>query len=272
MQLRGRSIVITGAGSGIGKALTLAMAPFGVGLTLVGRRESPLDDVASAARAAGAQARVVATDLTVPGALERIVEVALDEYGKLDVLVNNAGNVRAGRLEKSSPEEIRAQIELNVVAPILLIRLALPALRASGEGLIVNVSSAIALVGMPFYATYAATKAAIANFGEALRRELLGEGVSVLTVYPGATSTPMMESSSAGPEEGFDYEPPEAVAAAILEGIETDQLSVIRGGSTRMAMIQTNREHPEAVDAKLFSMKDRLEAAVSNHSSIRTSS
>jgi uncharacterized oxidoreductase len=109
--------------------------------------------------------------------------------------------------------EVVAQITLNLTAPILLTRAALPALRASGEGLVVHVSSGIGLVGLPFYATYAGTKAGIARFGEALRREMYGEGVHVLTVYPGATSTPMMASSQAGPEHGFQYETPEDVAA-----------------------------------------------------------
>ncbi len=74
----------------------------------------------------------------------------------------------------------------------------MPALRDSGGDLVVVISSAMALVGLPFYATYAGTKAGVAHFAEALRRELYGEGVKVMTVYPGATSTPMMESSQAG--------------------------------------------------------------------------
>lgn len=268
MQLDQRSVVITGAGSGIGRALALAMAPRGVSLTLVGRREGPLADVAAVARTAGAQTRLVVTDLTAPGAPERVLQATLDAFGALHVLVNNAGNVRAGRLERTSEAEIRAQVELNVVAPILLARAAVPALRASGEGLIVNISSAIALVGMPFYTTYAATKAAVAHFGEALRREVSGEGISVLTVYPGATATPMMASSTAGPDEGFTYEPPEAVAEAVVAAIANDEREVIRGGEKRSTMIRNNRENPEAVDAQLLAMKDRLEAAVSAHSSL----
>lgn len=268
MQLQRRSVLITGAGSGIGRGLALALAPSGVRLTLVGRRVAPLAEVAAAARTRGARANVVPLDITQQGAPGKAVRAALEEFGELHILVNNAGNVRAGRLERSTEAEIRAQVELNVVAPILLTRAALPALRGSGEGLVVNVSSAIALVGMPFYATYAATKAAVANFGEALRRELWGEGVSVLTVYPGATSTPMMASSQAGPEEGFAYEPPEAVAEAIVSAIARGGREVIRGGENRMEMIRTNREHPDAVDERLAAMKDRLEVAVSGHSSL----
>lgn len=126
----------------------------------------------------------------------------------------------------------------------------------------------MALVGLPFYATYAATKAGVAHFAEALRRELHGEGVSVLTVYPGATSTPMMESSEAGADLGFDYESPDAVAVAVLTGIADGQISVVRGGSNRTAMITANREDPAALDRTLAERKPALERAVADHSSL----
>jgi uncharacterized oxidoreductase len=184
------------------------------------------------------------------------------------VLVNNAGNVRAGRLEQASEQEILAQLALNLTAPVLLTRAALPALRASGDGLVVLISSGIGLVGLPFYTTYAATKAGIAHFGEALRRELHGEGVGVLTVYPGATSTPMMDSSEAGADLGFEYESPDEVAAAVLTGIADGQLSVVRGGPTRTAMVTANRQDPAAVDRMLAECKPALERAVAGHSSL----
>ena len=102
------------------------------------------------------------------------------------------GEGRAATLE-------RAMIEVDLVAPILLTRAALPALRARGAGLVVNIPSEIALFGVPFYAPHAAAKAGLARIGEALRRELKGEGVQVLTVYPGGTDTPMMKSNRPDP-------------------------------------------------------------------------
>jgi uncharacterized oxidoreductase len=83
-----------------------------------------------------------------------------------------------------------AMIDVNLVAPILLTRAALPALRASGEAMVVNIASGIALIGAPFYTTCAATKAGLARFGDALRRELKGEGIHALTAYPGYSSFP----------------------------------------------------------------------------------
>lgn len=268
MDLRDRSILLTGAGSGIGRALALRLAGQAPRLTLVGRRVQPLEEVAALVRDQGGQAHVVPADVTEPGAAARVAGAAQDHFGGIDVLVNNAGNVRAGRLEEVEEPEILAQVALNLTAPILLTRAALPALRASGDGLVVNISSGIALVGMPFYSTYAAVKAGIAHFGESLRRELYGEGVRVLTVFPGATSTPMMESSKAGPEHGFDYESPEEVAAAIVAGMADGSLTVVRGGERRSQMIALNREDPAEVDRMLAGRKEALEEAVAAHSSL----
>jgi len=268
MDLHDRSILLTGAGSGIGRALALQLADHAPRLTLVGRRAEPLEEVAAQVRERGGQAVVVPSDLTSPGAPSVVVAAAREQFGGIDVLVNNAGNVRAGRLEAVEESEVLAQVALNLTAPILLTRAALPALRSSSDGLVVNISSGIALIGMPFYATYAATKAGISHFGEALRRELYGEGVHVLNVFPGATSTPMMETSKAGAEHGFDYESPENVAAATIVGITDGSLTVIRGGETRTQMIALNRNDPAAVDEMLNGRKPELEQAVAGHSSL----
>src|SRR5271154_5342711 len=145
---------------------------------------------------------------------------------------------------------------------------ALPSLRASGSAMVVNVTSGIALIGAPFYATYAAAKAGLARFGEASRRELKGEGVHVLTVYPGGTDTPMMKTNRAGPELGFGREPAPAVADATIEGIETEAFEVIRGGETRAQMIALNRDNPAAIDERMLAMKPALEEAVKDHSAL----
>ena len=134
--------------------------------------------------------------------------------------------------------------------------------------MVVNVTSGIALIGAPFYTTYAAVKAGLARFGEALRRELKGEGIHVLTAYPGGTDTPMMKSNRAGPELGFSREPASAVADAIIEGIEADAFEVIRGGETRAKMIALNRDDPAAVDERFLGLKPALEDAVKDHSAL----
>jgi len=181
---------------------------------------------------------------------------------------SKAQGLDAGRLENTPEAELQAMIDVDLVAPIMLTRAALPALRAGGDAMVVNVASGIALIGAPFYATYAATKAGLARFGEALRRELKGEGIHVLTVYPGGTDTPMMKSNRAGPELGFSREPASAVADAIVEGIEANAFEVIRGGETRAQMIALNRDNPAAVDERFLSLKSALEEAVKDHAAL----
>lgn len=271
-EISGRSVLITGAGSGIGRATAVEFARRGARLTLTGRREEPLRETAGLVEEAGGEAQVVAGDVVESEARERFIRAASERFGGLDVLVNNAGNVRAGRLENIGEEEIRAQIEVNLTAPILMTREALPALRenggSAGEAAVVNVSSGFGLAAMPFYSTYAATKAGISHFSESLRRELYGEGVHVMNIYPGATETPMMDSNEAGPELGFQYESAEAVAEALVSGLEAGELNVVRGAGDRSEMAEASRENPREMDEQIASMKDDLEAAVEGHRSI----
>lgn len=267
MDLSGKSVLITGAGSGIGRASAVKIAGKGAKLTLTGRREEPLQETAKLVEEAGGEAQVVAGDVTDVSAREQVVQAAV-AFGGLDVLVNNAGNVRAGRLEDLDAEEIHNQIEVNLLAPVLLTRTAIPALRESSNAAIVNVSSGFGLVGMPFYSIYGATKAGIAHFGEALRRELFGEGVHVMTIYPGATETPMMDSNEAGPDLGFQYESAEEVAEALVAGLEAGELEVVRGAEDRSLMMQMTRENPRELDEQVAQMKGELEKAVANHSSM----
>jgi short-subunit dehydrogenase len=141
-------------------------------------------------------------------------------------------------------------------------------LKAGGDGLVVNVASGIALVAMPFYGVYAAAKGGLSKFGEALRRELSGEGVRVMTAYPAATETAMMVSSRIGADQGVVLESPQSVAATIVAGMESGALSAISGGEPRMAMIALNNSEPEKVDAIFAGKKASIEAAVRDHRSL----
>jgi uncharacterized oxidoreductase len=268
MDLEGKRVIITGGSSGIGLATAQAMTAVGAKVFITGRRPDIVAKAVDQLRATHAEASGVAADVMTNDGRARTLEAGLENLGGLDILVNNAGGVRAGRLEDTSEAEIRAMIEVDLVAPILLTRAALPHLRASGDGLVVNVTSGIALIGLPFYSTYAAAKAGFARFSEALRRELKGEGVHVLTVYPGGTDTPMMKSNRAGPELGFGREPAAAVAEAIVAGIRADAFDVVRGGEARDKMIALNRDDPAAIDQRFLGIKPALAEAVRDHSAL----
>jgi uncharacterized oxidoreductase len=268
MNLEGKRVIITGGSSGIGLATAQAMIAGGAKVFITGRRPDAVARAIEQLRTTRAEASGVAADVTTDDGRSSTLSAGLEKLGGLDILVNNAGGVRAGRLEDTSEAEIRAMIEVDLVAPILLTRAALPHLRASGDGLVVNVTSGIALIGLPFYATYAAAKAGFARFGEALRRELKGEDVHVLTVYPGGTDTPMMKSNRAGPELGFGREPASAVAEAIIAGIRANVFDVVRGGEARDKMIALNRDDPAAIDQRFLNIKPALAEAVRDHSAL----
>jgi uncharacterized protein len=268
VKITDRRALITGAGSGIGRELALRFGTAGGTLALVGRRADALEDTATQVRARGGTAHVIPADLADRSAPDRVVAAAVEHLGGLDVLVNNAGNVRAGDLESLSQPDIEAMVDVDLLAPILLTRAALPHLRSAGESLVLGIASGIALVALPYYSVYSAVKAGLAHFDESLRRELLDTGTRVVTVYPGATATPMMDSSDAGEDLGFGRRPVADVVNDIIAGIEADHLEINTALPSRRAMQELNHTDVAAVDDALRPRLAALRAAVSGHRSI----
>jgi len=154
VDLSNASMVITGAVSGIGPALALRLAEDTPRLTLVGRRQQPVDELADRVREQGGQAYGGTAELTEPGAPQTVVASARAGFGGIDVPVDNAGNVRAGRLEGIEESEVMAQVALNRTAPIQFTRAAQPSLRESERGLVTSDASGIGLIVMRFYSIY----------------------------------------------------------------------------------------------------------------------
>jgi short-subunit dehydrogenase len=270
VDLTNRRGIITGAGQGIGRALALEFGRRGGHLLLVGRQWETLTETARLVAAEGGTTEVMVEDLTQPGAAERIAHTVAT-WSTVDLLVNNAGNVRAGRLELTSDADVHSMIDLNLTAPILLTKTLLPVLRRSGEGrgsILLNIASGIALVGMPFYSVYAATKAGLSQFGESLRRELTGAGVHVATVYPGATDTAMMTSQAAGAELGWGRRPLGDVITDLMVALEAGEHEINTAPEGRRDMQQLNITDTMAVDAALAPSLEALELAVRDHRSI----
>jgi len=270
LDLTQRRGVITGAGQGIGRALALEFGRRGGHLLLVGRTLATLTETADLIAAAGGTSEMLVEDLTTDGAVARVAET-IASWDVVDLLVNNAGNVRAGRLELSTDADVLSMITLNLIAPILLTKAMIPALRKSGEGrgsIILGISSGIALVGMPFYAVYGATKGGLSQFDESLRRELIGTGIHVATVYPGATDTDMMTSQNAGAELGWGRRPLEDVITDTITALEAGEHEINTAPESRRQLQQLNITDPMAVDAAIAPTLEALEFAVRDHRSI----
>jgi short-subunit dehydrogenase len=181
-------VAITGASSGLGEALAREFAKIGASVTLVARRRDILERIAGEL---GTKTFVATQDLTEPEHAADWVDAAEQALGPIDVLVSNAGLMSLGAFATLDPKEGDRMIAINFLSPLRLFQAVLPRMRARKRGTIVNVTSIAALVTVPGWSYQAASKAASATLSEALRTELEGSGVHVLTVYPGPTDTPM---------------------------------------------------------------------------------
>jgi short-subunit dehydrogenase len=184
-------VAVTGASSGIGEAIARAFARAGHDVTLVARRKDVLERVAASL---GGRTHVAAHDLVDPTRAADWIPEAEAALGPIDVLVSNAGFMTLGEVARFDPDEADRLVAINMLTPLRLIRAVVPGMIARKRGAIVNVTSIAAFVSMHGWAYQAASKAGSAMFSEALRSELAGTGVDVLTVYPGLTDTPMAQS------------------------------------------------------------------------------
>lgn len=186
-------LLLTGATSGIGRATALAFAGEGARLFLTGRDEGRGEAVRAACAALGAEVRFLSADVTAPGVAERLVGAAVAAFGRLDVLVNNAGILLPGRAEETSDADWERVLSTNVTALFRLSRAAVPVMRAQGGGAIVNVASDWGLVGARGALAYAASKGAVVQITRSMALDHAREGIRVNAVCPGDTLTPMLE-------------------------------------------------------------------------------
>ena len=226
--LVGRSVLLTGASSGIGEATALALARKRIRLGLVARRVDRLLGVAERCSAEGAAAvEVWQCDLADLGAAEKVALDAEDRFSGIDVLINNAGAPMRKPVQRLTLEECEHTMAVNYLAPVRLTLSLLPGMIARGNGCIVNVSSLGGRLGIRGEAAYSASKFALCGFTESMLADLHGTGVDVRLVLPGAIATEIWEQPGNDPAF-YDgpLEPPETVAEAIVEAIEGDRVEI----------------------------------------------
>ena len=192
MEVKGKIVIVTGASSGIGEATAREFAKEGAKVVLAARRVDRLESLAKeiAGMGTGAEALVVQADLSKLEDIQSLITKTLEKYGRIDVLVNNAGFGRLDWLENLDPvKDIQSQFDVNVLGVIQTTRQALPIMIKQRSGHIINMCSMAGLVATPTYTVYAACKHAVHGFSEALRREVKPWNIDVSMIYPGGVTT-----------------------------------------------------------------------------------
>ena len=253
MQLEGKVVLVTGASSGIGRAIAIEAIARGATVILTGRRQIELMETASSS-ADPERCLVVPGDLTSGNDRARLIGELSQSGLPLHYLVNNAGAVEVGPVARATDAEIAHMIAINVTAPILLTRACLPYLERAGCACIVNIGSMFGEIAFPYFAAYSATKHALHGFSDGLRRELAQRQIAVTYVAPRATLTPAAGqfASLIGPMK-MDLDRPEIVAKLVWDGVRQGRRAVYPGLKERFALL-AQRLFPRLVDDNLARM------------------
>jgi NAD(P)-dependent dehydrogenase (short-subunit alcohol dehydrogenase family) len=211
MDIQNSIVIITGASSGIGAATARELARRGATVVLAARRAEQLDALAAKIEQGGGRALAVPTDLAQREAIDRLAQTTIETYGRIDVLINNAGIGDGSAVLSSPDDEMQQLVTINLLAPTRCIQAVVPHMQRQGCGVIVNVGSVAGEIGVS--GLYTATKFGLRGLNDALRRELRRYNIAVVLIAPGYIRTPMTEDVKI-PMPG-----PEVVAQAIAAGI-----------------------------------------------------
>jgi NADP-dependent 3-hydroxy acid dehydrogenase YdfG len=227
--------IVTGASSGIGRAIALALGTLGGTIALVGRDARRLKEVTELVRIRGARAEAYEADLGIDADILRVANAVRNDFGGADVLIHSAGIFRMGSIADAPLADIDLLYRTNVRAPYALTQVLLP-LIAKRQGQIVFINSSAGLSSRASVGAYAASKHALKAIADALRAEVNAAGVRVITVYPGRTATPQQQSIHE--QEGKRYQSdrllqPEDVASAVLSALAMPRTAEVTDISIR---------------------------------------
>jgi short-subunit dehydrogenase len=247
-----RVVAITGASAGIGRATAVRLARDGAALVLCARRADRLEAVAAEARAAGGEALPIVADVTRAEEVRHFVAAAVERFGRIDVMLCNAGFAVAGAIDDITPDQMQRLVAVNYMGTYHAVHAVLPLFRRQNQGHVIIVSSIVGKRGVPYMGAYAATKFAQVGLAECLRAELAGSNIHVSVVYPVSTDTEFFDVMSRetgtaitrahGPRQDVAF-----VADAIARAVERPEPEVYPYAWSR-ALVWFNTAAPGACD------------------------
>jgi len=235
-----RVVVVTGASSGIGMETAEAFAGRGYAVVLAARRAERLAEVADRCRAAGAEALAVPTNVADRRQVEALVARAVEQFGRLDVIVNNAGFGLFARVHETDEQDMHAIFETNVFGVFYGCKAAAAVMIPQRSGHIFNVSSVIGKRGTPFHGAYSATKFALCGLSDSMRVEMLPYGIRVTCVCPALTATEFFQHSKRGQAAQSSFQkfkgmmPASAVAKKIVAAVGKNRPEIVLSAGGKM--------------------------------------
>ncbi len=236
-RLTGKVAIVTGASRGIGRAISLALAREAATVVLAARAVDKLRETAEQVTAAGGKAQIIPTELTDEQSIKNLVKAASERFGRLDILINNAGITHSAKLEETSTEDWDRCLRTNARAPFILCREALGLLRRSEAAYIINIASVVGVKAYPLQSAYTASKHALRGMTMALAEELRGSNVRVHLLCPGGVDTDLVKKVRPDIKKQ-DLMQPEEIAELVLYLIThkgnavIDELHIRRAAST----------------------------------------
>ena len=230
-----RIAVVTGASSGIGKAVTIALAERGAAVCLVGRNANALKEVAEGVRAKSPRSLWYQADITVDQDIRKLAININQDFRYIDILIHSAGFISLGRIETGSLKDFDKHFQTNVRGPYALTQALLPMLKLR-QGQVVFINSSAALNARANVGQYAASKHALKAIADSLREEINSDGIRVVSIFPGRTATPMQ--AAVHQMEGTDYHPDRLMQPEDIAGVVVHALSLPRSAELTDIMIR----------------------------------
>ncbi|MFI2366049.1 SDR family oxidoreductase [Promicromonospora sp. NPDC019610] len=242
MSFKGQVVLVTGASRGIGRGIALAFAQEGARLVLAARSLDRLAQVEREARALGAEVLVAPTDVTSADDVAALVDAATNRFGRIDVLVNNAGIGRVGDVEEATFEEdVRQTLQASLFGTVRVTQRVLPVLRRQGSGVIVNMSSVMGRKAFARFGSYAIVMHAVSAFSDSLRQELAGTGIRVSVIHPALTATDLLRETEPdelpAPFRHMTPLSPEDVGAAVVVAVRRGRRRIVLPRTANMLLL-----------------------------------